>query len=138
MSVSDEVGEAGVYREQIIDLFKHPLNKGTLPGATHARRADNPLCGDDVAVALRVEEGVVQDAKWEGHGCALCVASSSLLTEDVKGKRVEDVLGLTAHDVQELLGVKLGPVRLKCALLPLEALKGAVKQEGTAERREGE
>jgi len=115
-----------LYREHILDLYKNPQNFGELKGATHKHREFNPLCGDDIEIQVAVEKNRVKDIKFKGRGCALSIASSSLLTEKAKGMKVEELMKLTKDDIVEMMGISMGPVRIKCALLPLEALHKAV------------
>jgi nitrogen fixation NifU-like protein len=116
-----------LYREQIIDRYKNPRMKGSLDPHDYAYEDDNPLCGDEIRVELRVnDEDVVTEAAFSGQGCAISQASADLLLESVVGKRLEEVKALSKEDVLDLLGIELGPVRLKCALLSLKVLKAGV------------
>ena len=115
-----------MYREQILDLYKNPLNKGTLAHATHEHEKNNPLCGDHVKIQLVVREGVIHDVKFDGAGCVISMASASLITEKIKHMPVSEVELLTKDDVLALLSVELSPPRLKCALLSLDVLKGSL------------
>ena len=112
--------------ENIIDLYKNPLNEGTLENPTVTHRAHNPLCGDDITVDLQINDGIITDIRQRGVGCAISQASISLLTEEVKGKSLSDVMSIKPEDVVEMLGIDLGPVRLKCALLGLQAIHEAL------------
>jgi nitrogen fixation protein NifU and related proteins len=116
-----------LYRELIIDHYKNPQYRGHLdPNDIHFED-DNPLCGDHIEVTLRVDDaGKVTDGRFDGKGCAISQASADLLVESVIGKPLEEVKKLTKQDVLDLLGIELGPVRLKCALLPLKVLKAGV------------
>ncbi|MDO8480264.1 MAG: iron-sulfur cluster assembly scaffold protein [Nanoarchaeota archaeon] len=115
-----------LYREHILDLYKNPRNVGELKGATHRHREFNPLCGDDIEMQVLVKDNQVQDIKFQGHGCALSIAASSLLTEKVKKMTINEIMKLTKDDVVEMMGISMGPVRIKCALLPLETLQKTV------------
>lgn len=117
-----------VYMDNIIDLYKNPLNQGELSNPSVTYRAHNPLCGDDITVDLKIENEVVQDVKQRGVGCAISQASVSMVTEEIKNMSLADVMKLKKEDVVEMLGVELGPVRLKCALLGLEAVHEALKK----------
>src|SRR3990170_4775964 len=122
-----------LYREQIIDRYKNPRMRGKLDPHDYSYEDDNPLCGDHVRVDLRVDgEGRVSGAAFSGHGCAISQASADLLLESVIGKPLEEVKALTKQDVLDNLGIELGPVRLKCALLPLKVLKAGVYGLGEA------
>jgi nitrogen fixation protein NifU and related proteins len=116
-----------LYRDLIIDHYKNPQYRGHLdPNDIHFED-DNPLCGDHIEITLRVDAaGKVTDGRFDGKGCAISQASADLLIESIIGKPVEEVKKLTKQDVLDLLGIELGPVRLKCALLPLKVLKAGV------------
>jgi|SRR3989338_7190161 len=116
----------GMYREHILELFRHPHNFGKLDGPTHACQEYNPLCGDEVTIELKVRDGKISDVHFVGRGCAISIAAASMLTDNIKGKSVKDVLGMNAQDFLELLQVPLSPVRMKCALLCLEASQKAL------------
>jgi nitrogen fixation NifU-like protein len=122
-----------LYREIIIDRYKNPQFRGHLePNQIHFED-DNPLCGDHIEITLRVDEaGQVLDGRFDGKGCAISQASADLLVESVIGKPLEQVKQLTKQDVLDLLGIDLGPVRLKCALLSLKVLKAGVYGLGEA------
>jgi nitrogen fixation NifU-like protein len=116
-----------LYREIIIDRFKNPRMKGTLDPHDYSYTDDNPLCGDRIRVDLRVDDNdVIQEAAFSGEGCAISQASADLLTETIIGRSLSDVKGMTKDDILELLGIELGPVRLKCALLSLKVVKAGV------------
>jgi len=122
-----------LYRELIIDRYKNPQYRGSLNPHDIAFEDDNPLCGDHIRVELRVDKnGVIQDAAFDGHGCAISQASADLLMESVVGKSVDDVRAMTKDDLLSMLGLELGPVRLKCALLSLKVLKAGVYGLGEA------
>ena len=115
-----------LYREHILDHYKSPRNFGELEGATHRYHDTNPLCGDEITMFLRVgEDGRVNDVHFTGRGCAISQASASLLTEDVKGKSLDELKGYDKEQVLANLGIPISPARVKCALLGLKALKGA-------------
>jgi nitrogen fixation NifU-like protein len=116
-----------MYREMIIDRYKNPRMRGTLDPHDYSYQDDNPLCGDRIRVDLRVgEDGRVSEAAFSGEGCAISQASADLLTESVVGKSLEEIKALSKDDVLNLLGIELGPVRLKCALLSLKVIKAGV------------
>ncbi len=111
------------YQEQILEHYKDPLNYGLLPHATYTRKEKNPTCGDQFTFSLHVDDaGVVDAVGFEGEGCAISTAAASLLSEELKGKSLPAVLELQPQVVLNLLGIELGPTRLKCALLPLQAV----------------
>jgi nitrogen fixation NifU-like protein len=116
-----------LYREVILDHYKNPGQKGHLEDSDFAFEDENPLCGDFLHIDLKTnEEGVITDAKFDGHGCAISMASADMLLESLIGKTIEDAKQLAKQDVLDLLGIDLSPVRLKCALLSLKVTKAAV------------
>ena len=123
-----------LYREQIIDRYQNPLFKGELDPNDITFEDSNPLCGDEIRIDLRVDEhDLVQEAVFSGHGCAISQASADLLMERIQGKSLDEVKTLTKEDILEMLGIELGPVRLKCALLSLKVLKAGVYGLGEAD-----
>lgn len=112
------------YREIIIDRYQNPHYRGELDPHDFTFEDSNPLCGDElrIDVVMDGDERVV-DARFSGRGCAISQASADLLLESIQGKTLEEVKNLAKDDVLELLGIELGPVRLKCALLSLKVLK---------------
>lgn len=123
-SLTDD--EMNIYMENIIDLYKNPLNSGTLEGPSVTHRTYSPLCGDDITVDLKIEKNKIIEVRHRGLGCAISQAAISLLTEEIKGKSVKEVMAMKPNQVVEMLGIELGPVRLKCALLGLEAIHEAI------------
>jgi nitrogen fixation NifU-like protein len=122
-----------LYRDLIIDHYKNPQYRGHLDPNDIQFEDDNPLCGDHIEVTLLVDEdGKVKDGRFDGKGCAISQASADLLIESVIGKPVEELKHMSKQDVLDLLGIELGPVRLKCALLPLKVLKAGVYGLGEA------
>lgn len=122
-----------LYREVIIEHYKNPSYRGELDPHDISFADDNPLCGDHIQIDLRVaDDGNITDARFDGHGCAISQASADLLIESIIGKSLEDVKGMKKQDILDLLGIDLGPVRLKCALLSLKVLKAGVYGLGEA------
>jgi nitrogen fixation protein NifU and related proteins len=113
-----------LYRELILDHYQHPHNHGTLEDADISYEDTNPLCGDKIRIDMKVREGVVEDIKFTGKGCAISQASASMLTDEIKGKPLEEIKQLDKQTVFDLIGIPLGPSRVKCALLPLKVVKG--------------
>ena len=112
------------YRENILDHYRHPRNSGALDTPTHSHQEDNPLCGDVIRVDLHVDEDdIIDKVAFAGKGCAISQASASMLTEMIMGKTLEEAKQMGKEDVLEALGIEIGPVRMKCALLPLKVLK---------------
>ncbi len=143
-------GVEELYREVILDHFKSPKNRGVLADPNAHADGMNPLCGDQISMTARVENGVIKELKYDGHGCAISQSAASMLTELVKGKSVDDVQGLThvykrmfgveekdqktssfvtddLGDLVSLEGVKKYPVRIKCALLSANTLLESLK-----------
>ena len=116
-----------LYREQIIDRFKNPRHRGELDPHDYSYEDDNPLCGDRIRIDVRVDgEERVTEASFSGVGCAISQASADLLTESIVGKSLAEVRRISKDDILEMLGIELGPVRLKCALLSLKVLKAGL------------
>ncbi len=115
------------YRENILDHYRNPRNKGQLENPTHTHEEDNPLCGDVIRIDLHVNgEDVIDQVRFDGRGCAISQASASMLTEMIQGRSVEEAKGLTKDDILEALGIEIGPVRLKCALLSFKVFKAGI------------
>ena len=122
-----------LYREVIIEHYKNPGYRGHLDPHDIQFEDNNPLCGDHIEITLQVgENDVVKDARFDGHGCAISQASADLLIESIIGKPLDEVKQLNKDSVLEMLGIDLGPVRLKCALLSLKVLKAGVYGLGEA------
>ena len=116
-----------MYREMIIDHYKNPRMRGTLDPHDFTYEDDNPLCGDRIRIDVRMGgEGRISEATFDGEGCAISQASADMLTESIVGKTLEEVKALGKEQILEMLGIQLGPVRLKCALLSLKVLKAGV------------
>lgn len=114
------------YRDFILDHYRNPRNFGTLDAATSTAEDLNPLCGDQIRMDLRVNDhGVVEEIRFSGKGCAISQASASMLTEEVKGMKLEDVAKLGKDIVLDNVGIGISPTRMKCATLGLRVLKSA-------------
>lgn len=114
------------YREAILDHYKHPRHKGRLENPDIHFHDHNPFCGDEITIELKVEDGRVVDAAFDGRGCAISQATASMLMEEIVGKSIEELKELNKQYILDLLGIEIGPVRLKCALLALKVLKAGV------------
>lgn len=136
-----------LYRSVIMDHYKTPRNKGTIESDSINIEMNNPTCGDRILLTLQVEDGIVKDAKFDGEGCSISMASASMMTQAVKGKDVDTALGLSKTfsdmmlgkdyddsvdlgDIEALQGVSQFPARIKCATLAWKAMeKGVHEQE---------
>lgn len=117
-----------MYREHILDHYKHPRNFGVLDPADVDHEANNPLCGDQIRLTFTVDEAnKIKDVKFTGRGCAISQASASLLTSKAKGQSLDDIKRIERDDVVKMLGIPVSPVRLKCALLSLAVLREGVE-----------
>lgn len=135
-----------LYRSVIMDHYKHPRNKGELDSGTITIDMNNPTCGDEIRLMLEVKDNIIDDVRFEGHGCSISMASASMMTEAVKGKNVERALEMADEfskmmlgedytitedmgDIEALSGVSQFPARIKCATLSWKALEKGVKEE---------
>ena len=115
------------YKENILDHYRDPRNAGTLAEATHSHEEDNPLCGDVIRIDIHVnDENIIDKVAFSGRGCAISQASASMLTEMLQDKTLEQAKEISKEDILEALGIEIGPVRMKCALLALKVLKAGV------------
>lgn len=129
-----------LYRQVIMDHYKKPRNRGVLGDDSVTVDLNNPTCGDRIQLTMKVEDGIVQDAKFEGEGCSISMSSASMMTQAVKGKKVEDALKLSTifsnmmqgkeyddsvdlGDIEALQGVSKFPARIKCATLAWKAME---------------
>jgi len=122
-----------LYRDYILEHYHRPHNFGVLEAPTVSYEGNNPLCGDRLTMMLGIEDGVVKEVAFTGRGCAISQASASLLTDEIRGKTVEEVEKMTPEDVLELLGVEISPARLKCALLSLDTVAHALAEGASGE-----
>ncbi len=115
-----------LYRDFILDHYRNPRNAGTLESPDASFEDTNPLCGDKIRMDVKLHDGVVSDVKFRGRGCAISQASASLLTEEIKGKTLNEINKMSKEDVLANLGIAISAARLKCALLGLKVLKEAL------------
>ncbi len=115
-----------LYREEILDHYRHPRNHGTLEHPDVSFEDANPLCGDRLRMDFQIQDGKIAAVRFSGQGCSISQASASMLSEKVLGLTLEEAKKIGRDQVLEMLGIELGPVRLKCALLALKTLKGGV------------
>lgn len=119
--------EEEIYQDHILDHYEDPFHNGPLAGATHAYADKNPLCGDVIRIALKLDSnGKIEDCAFEGEGCVISQASASMLLEQLNGKTVDEVKAFTAEDMLKLYGPRLTPNRQKCCLLSWRVIQQAV------------
>ncbi|MFF2755481.1 Fe-S cluster assembly sulfur transfer protein SufU [Psychrobacillus sp. NPDC058041] len=135
-----------LYRQVIMDHYKNPRNKGSIEDGALTIDMNNPTCGDRIHLTLQVEDGIIQNAKFDGEGCSISMASASMMTQAVKGKKVEEALQLSTifsdmmlgkeyddsidlDDIEALHGVSKFPARIKCATLAWKAMEKGVSEE---------
>ena len=115
-----------LYRTEILEHYRRPHHFGHLEDPDITHHDANPFCGDDITIDLKIADGKVVDAAFRGHGCAISQASASMLMDEIIGASLDDLKKWSKDDVLGLLGIEIGPVRLKCALLPLKVMKAGV------------
>ena len=118
----------GMYRENILDHYKNPHNHGTIENAEIKFTENNPLCGDVITVNLKLNDHKVEDVKFSGRGCAISQSAASMLTDEIKGKSLQEIKNIDREKMVELLGIDVGPVRTKCAVLGLVAIKNGINE----------
>jgi nitrogen fixation protein NifU and related proteins len=116
-----------LYREIILEHWQHPQNFGVIKNADFDIKEKNPLCGDEIRLTGKIENGKLTRIAFSGEGCAISRASASLFTEEIKGKDLEKIKKIKGEDVLELLGIELTPARIKCALLVYQTLQKGLK-----------
>ena len=121
-----------LYREQLLDHYHNPENFGTLEQADIDIEMDNPTCGDMIHLTAKLDEnGRIAEVMFEGQGCVISMASSSMFTEEIIGKTPEEISEMSLKEIQEMMGgIPLSMGRVKCATLPLSAMKLGLKEAG--------
>jgi nitrogen fixation NifU-like protein len=115
-----------LYRELILDHYQHPHNHGEIPDADISYEDSNPLCGDKIRIDIKLNGNIVEQVRFNGKGCAISQASASMLTDELVGKSLDEIKKMDRDFVTNLLGIPLGPARIKCALLPLKVIKAGI------------
>ncbi len=115
-----------MYKEIILDYYRNPRNYGRLTSSDIEEYDINPLCGDELSIAIKLDGNRIEDIKFNGKGCVISQVSASMLTEMVLHKSLKDVIKLNKKSILDSLGIELSPARLKCALLSLKVLKTGV------------
>ena len=120
---------SNLYSEMILEYYKHPKNKKRLENPDIHNKSHNPLCGDNCEIFVKLDEkkSVLEQITFDGQGCAISIASASILTQLVKNKSLKDALDMDKDDLLDMLGISLSPNRLKCALLGLDTLKNGIR-----------
>ena len=118
------------YREYILEHYRNPRNYGTLEHPNAHAEDSNPLCGDQLAIDLLVEDNLVKEVRFKGRGCAISQASASMLSELIEGHTVDEVIKLGKDDVLDALGISISPARTKCAFLSLRVLHRSLALAG--------
>jgi nitrogen fixation NifU-like protein len=121
-----------LYREVILDHYRNPRGHGALEGADATAEGQNPLCGDEISISVAFDGDTISDVRFEGRGCAISQAATSMLTELVVGRNADEIARMPKEELLDEIGIPLSPVRLKCAILGLGVLKVALhKSKGT-------
>ncbi len=116
-----------LYKEELMEHFKHPCNNKKVERPNFSSGEDNPSCGDSILIEGVIENGKIVEIGFTGKGCVISLATASMLTEKCKGQEVKSVLNFSKDDILTMVSLKLGPNRLKCALLSLEALQKGLR-----------
>lgn len=117
-----------LYQDILIDHYRNPRNRGPIEHPDIKSGEDNPSCGDSISMYGRVKDDVLSDVGFEGKGCVISQAAASMLTEKVRGKKLSEIMNLDAAYMRNLVGIQLGPTRVRCALLALEALQKGIQE----------
>ena len=117
-----------IYAEKIILNYEHPHNKGVLKDADARFKEYNQVCGDEIEVYIKINNKKIKDIKFIGRGCAISMASASMITDFIKGKSIKEIEQYNGDIIKNILGIDPGPVRMKCATLSLRAIKEAIER----------
>ena len=119
-----------MYNKKVFRHYNNPHNKGRLDKTSFVFEGKNPFCGDDIIIDIEVNENnIITDVSWEGKGCAISQAAASLFTEEIKNKNLDEIKTWDNKLILDLVDIDLSPSRVKCALLPLYAIKGIDVEE---------
>jgi len=111
-----------IYRENIMDHYKNPRNFGKIKH-NHSSNGNNELCGDNIHFYVNKKNNKIDNISFDGEGCAICIASASMLSEKLKNEYISKIKKINKEDIIDMLGINLSPIRIKCALLPLYTIK---------------
>ena len=115
-----------IYRQKILQHYKNPHNKGHLDTPGKKAELINKSCGDEIKIEVVIKDNKVTEIAFTGHGCVISIATASILTDYVKNKSIEEIKKITSEELIKLIGIEITPARLKCLLLPLEAIQKAL------------
>lgn len=117
-----------IYRQELMEYYKNPSNKGVVTDATIVKHGKNPMCGDELNISLKIEDNRIAQFMFEGDSCAVSTISASLLTDELTGKTLEEAARYSKEDLLELIGIPLTTSRVKCATLVLDTLQEALNE----------
>ncbi|OGC70042.1 hypothetical protein A2415_01645 [candidate division WWE3 bacterium RIFOXYC1_FULL_39_7] len=120
--------DSGIYKEELMDVYKNPQNRGKLDDPSVAVLERNPMCGDEINLQLSIKDGIIEDARFDGSACAVSIISSALVTDEIKGKTLDELKTYDRRKVLDLVGLNLSTSRVKCATLILSAVQSAIKK----------
>lgn len=126
------MGNDNMYREFMLDHYHNPHNKGTIKNADIHKYDVNISCGDEIDMYIKVDktDNTITKVQFEGRGCVICIATASILTDEIQGKKLSEIQTLKTEDMLKLIGIQLTPARIKCAMLPLVTIqKGIIEYE---------
>jgi nitrogen fixation NifU-like protein len=118
-----------IYREELMEIYKNPKHRGNLDSPSAKTFAENPICGDEIQLQLKIEKGIIKKARFEGAACAVSIISSEKLLSFIEGKTIQEAKNLTQKDLLKILDINVSMSRLRCATLVLTALKEALRKE---------